>query len=113
MWENDLFIYVKGDALVMVLEVEGHDFTGKQVKSMFKRTKNQVSADMLFQSSDGSIVIDVISTTKATLTFVKTVTQMNALDLGIYNYDVQVFTNADDVYTFCKGKVKIVNELTT
>lgn len=97
----------------MVLEVDGHNFTGKQVKAMFKKTKGQATADMLFQSSDGSIVIDVISTTKANLTFVKTVTQMNALELGIYNYDVQVFTNAEDVYTFCKGKVKIVNELTT
>lgn len=113
MWENDLFIYVKGDALVMVLDVEGFNFTGKQVKSMFKRTKDQAAADMTFQSSDGSIVIDIISTTKATLTFVKTVSQMNTLELGIYNYDVQVFTNAEDVYTFCKGKVKIVNELTT
>lgn len=113
MHENELYIHVRGDAFIMALRVQGLDFTGKTVKSMFKRTKNQDTPDLTFLSTDSSIDVDIISTTETILTLTKPVAEINALENAIYTYDVQVYTTAEDVYTFCKGKVKIVNEITT
>lgn len=112
MQDNETLLHVRGDAFNVAFEVEDMDFTNLIVKSHFKKDINQASPDLTFLSSDGSINVNIISTTKTILTFNKTSTQMAAIIEGTYKYDIQVETSATDRQTICAGNLKVIKDVT-
>ena len=105
--------YITGDAFTVKFVVEGLDFTGKSVKSDFKKDINQASPDITFQTGGNGITVTVISATKAEVVFSKTPAQMAAITQGTYKYDIEVYTNANDVQTIGTGSLKVYKGITT
>lgn len=112
MQANEILIHPRGDAFNFAFEVEGKDFTGLSVKSHFRMEVDQDTPDMIFQTSDGSISVNIISTVKAIITLVKDSTYMANKPEGIYNYDIETFTTTSDIETICYGKLEIVKDIT-
>jgi hypothetical protein len=109
---NDSLEYVTGDAFNIKFEVEGLDFTGMSVRSHFRKEINQTTPDLICLTSDGSIQVNIVSVTKSELTFIKTPAQMAALIPGTYQYDIEVYSTANDVQTICRGSLKVIKDIT-
>jgi hypothetical protein len=110
--QTDTLIYKTGTAFNQVFVVYGLDFTGLSVKSAFKADPEQADPDILFQTSDGSIAVNIISATEAHLSFTKTPLQMENIAPGLYYFDAVTFTNALDVNPIFEGKLEVQLSIT-
>jgi hypothetical protein len=98
---------IRGDAFEASFEIaEAFSLAGKSVKAQVREASDADSAVLEFSTEDNSIqVIGQVIVLK------KKATLMN-IAAGSYVYDVQFFTNADDVVTIFGGKFIIKQDVT-
>jgi hypothetical protein len=98
---------IRGDAFQHSFEIAtAYPLTGKQVKAQVREAADADATVLEFSSQDNSITVS-----GQTITLTKTATQMN-LPAGGYVYDVQFFTNTQDVTTLFGGKFIVKQDVT-
>ncbi|MBL7902935.1 MAG: hypothetical protein JNK73_13140 [Bacteroidia bacterium] len=116
MYQIEKQYHNHGDKLEMGFEVTGLDLTGLSLRSEFKRNKDQDVPDIVFATADNSIEVDIISVVegqeKAILTFKKTATQMKAIPMATYYYQITTFTTVDDEITIGEGVFETTKDIT-
>lgn len=107
----DTVVRKRGDALSLQFEVEGANLTGKSARAQFKVDPKQSAADFACLGAP-DVTINVIDTQNATITLSKTSAFMEGIAAGKYHYDIEVYTNADDVQTIGEGMLELTQDVT-
>lgn len=94
-------------------DIEGIDLTGKTLLCQAKSsTRSDVAIE--FKETDGSLEKTVVSETLTTVRFYKGATEMDIIP-GVYQHTIIMYTesDADDTEVIAKGKITIINQITT
>jgi hypothetical protein len=105
--EINLSDVIRGDVLELTFEVsEDYPLTGKKVKAQFKEAADIEVSVLEFNTENGSI-----EKNGQFIVLRKKASQMN-IAVGRYVYDVQFYTDADDVVTLFGGTFKVKQDVT-
>jgi hypothetical protein len=101
--------HIRGDYFECTFLI-GEDFplAGKKIKAQVRSTQISEPAVLEFLTEDNSITY---SATDHTVTFIKKATLMD-IPAGGYVFDVQFYTNADDIITLFGGRLNIKQDVT-